>query len=306
MSLFKKFVVLFFILFTVKLHAQDFPYHYFSHISPMAANPSLAAIDGGIKADITTFNLWAGGFKPVNYNVVSFSMMPGFNKMEKQTRKQPWVGVGASLLKEKSGPFNQYIFQAIYAYHIPLGSSQLSFGVSGLIENINIDVNSLTPSQPGDPRLESGNNRSFLIDAGFGTTFRGKGFQISFSALNLMPGAFQFDDIPAENISSYRKLFLTGDYEFQLLDKFSFQPAFTLRNSIQNEINYDASLKFDLHYISIGIGYRSENSIYIYTQIPFRDFVFTYSSENPMQSNHMIGKEHTFSVCWSMKKLKFK
>jgi type IX secretion system PorP/SprF family membrane protein len=305
MSYFKKVSVFIFVLLTVQLRAQDFPYYYFTTISPMANNPSLAGINDKINADFTVYNLWASGFKPVTDYIVSFSMAPDFKKRKQQSRNQPWVGLGASLLKERVGAFNQVIFQAIYAYHIPLSrTSQLSFGICGMVENISIDVNSLTPIQVGDPRLTNGNNSATIIDGGFGTTYQDKNLQVSFSALNLMPGVFQFENSQAESISSYRKFFLSGSYTLKLTEKTSIQPDFTLRNSIQKDLYYDASIKFDLHYLSLGIGYRSENSIFIYTQIPFHSFVFSYCSENPMQSTYMIGKGHTFSLSWSMKKLK--
>lgn len=301
----KKISVVILMLIAVQLQAQDFPYYYFTTISPMANNPSMAAINDKINADFTVYNLWAGGFKPVTDYIVSFSMAPDFRKRKSQSRSHPWVGLGAAVLKERVGAFTQFTFQAIYAYHIPLSkTSLLSFGICGMFENINIDINSLTPLQVGDPRLTAGNNSDFIIDGGFGTTFRDKNLRVSFSALNLMPGVFQFENGQAENISSYRKFFLAGNYIFKISDKVSIQPDLTLRNSIQNQVYYDASFELDLHYLSLGVGYRSENSIFIYTQIPFRNFVFSYCSEYPLQSTYMIGKGHTFSLSWSMKKLK--
>jgi len=257
MSYLKKIIFACLVFITFQLKAQDFPYHYFAHISPVISNPSLAAIDGKQKADLASYNLWAGGFKPVNDYMVSFSIAPDFKKRKRHSRKQPWVGLGASLLKEKTGPFSQHVFQAVYAYHIPMaGKTQLSFGISGMVEDINIDVNSLTPLQGGDPRLINGNNHSYIFDGGFGTTFQGKDFQISFSALNLIPGTFQFDNSPAGDISSYRKLFLEGSYLIKLFDKVSCQPALTVRNSIEKEINFDTSVKFVLPFFTLGMFYR--------------------------------------------------
>jgi len=305
MSSLKSSIVLVIVFATLQLNAQDFPYHYFSQFNPMAANPSLAAIDGATKAEITSYNLWASGYKPVSNSMVSFSMVPNFRRGSRISRNRPWVGIGTSFINEKTGPFNQYIFQATYAYHIPLsGESQLSFGISGLVENMNIGIHSLTPLQDGDPRLLNGNNTSFMVDGGFGATFSGQDFKLSFSALNLMPGTFQFNDTPAVGIKSYRKLFLAGSYTFMLFNDISIQPDFTLRNSMQKTVNIDASLKLDLHYFTFGMGYRSVKSLFVFAQIPFNDFLFSYSSENPLQAIHMFGKGHTFSVGWKVKKLR--
>lgn len=293
------------VLAAVQLKAQDFPFHYFTIINPMVNNPSFAANERKIKADMAAYNLWAGGYKPISDYMLSFSIEPDLRKRERKSRNLPWVGLGASVLKERIGPFNQFIFNAIYSYHIPFSrTSRLSFGISGIVENLNIDVNSLTPNYSGDPRLVNGNNSSIVIDGGFGTTYRNKDFQISFSAINLAPATFRFDDSPAKDISRNRKLFLTGSYDFKLSEKIGFKPEVTIRNSIQNEINYDISIKSVLSFFALGLGYRSENSIFIFSQVFYHDFVFTYFSENPLQSKHMIGSGHTFAVGWSMKGLR--
>ena len=43
---------------------------------------------------------------------------------------------------------------------------------------------------------------------------------------------------------------------------------------------------------------KSEDSVFLFTKLPFKDFFFTYYSENPLASNHMIGNGHTFSIGW--------
>ncbi|MBK6283921.1 MAG: PorP/SprF family type IX secretion system membrane protein [Draconibacterium sp.] len=169
-------------LFAVNiLSAQDFPYHYFSNSNPMVNNPSFAGAENEMRADVGSYNLWAGGFKPLNDYMVSFSMSPDFHKKIKHLSYDTRVGLGAVFLNEKIGPYSQHIFQLIYAYHIPLDkTSFLSLGISGAIENLSIDVNSLSPLQPDDPRIETGNNNAFLVDGGFGVAIHGEKYLISF------------------------------------------------------------------------------------------------------------------------------
>jgi len=288
------------LLFSFQLKAQDFPYHYFTHINPMLNNPSLAALNQKMNVNAATYNLWAGGFKPLNDYVLSFSISPDFIKNRRGTFTEPRYALGAVLQRENMGPFTLNILQLIYAYHIPLSNTTLlSLGVNGLIENIGIDVNSLTPIQNDDPRLLTGNNNAFAFDGGFGATVSGKDFRISFSILNLAPATFRFNDGSSEEIPEYRKYFLTGNYVVKLSEKYFFQPEITLRNTIQNKPGYDMVASFDLHFLSFGMGYRSEKTIIIYAKVPVQDFVFSYTSENPINANHMIGNGHTFSVGWS-------
>jgi type IX secretion system PorP/SprF family membrane protein len=289
-----------FLLFTCQLKAQDFPFHYFTHLNPMVNNPSFAAVDEKMNVNVANYNLWAGGFKPLNDYLVSFSTPIEFTKNRRRASYHPRVGLGAVLLHENIGPFSQNILQLIYSYHIPLSKTAvLSFGINGLIENIGIDVNSLSPLLNDDLRILTGNNNSFLFDGGFGSSISGKDYRISFSVLNLAPSVFKFKNSSAESIGEYRKLFLSGSYSIKISEKLLFQPEFTLRNTIQNKFSFDSLFDFDLSLFSFGVGYRSENSVFIFTKISVHDFVFSYTSENPIKSNHMIGNGHTFSMGWS-------
>jgi type IX secretion system PorP/SprF family membrane protein len=293
-------IVILLLFFSVRIKAQDFPFHYFTHINPMVNNPALAADDEKMNVNVANYNLWAGGFRPLNDYLISFSIPVEFKKNIRRTLFQPSVGLGVVLLHENIGPFSQNIFQLIYSYHIPVSrTTLLSFGINGIVENIGIDANSLSPLQHDDPRILTGNNNSFLFDGGFGSSISGKNYRISFSALNLAPGVFKFKNSLAEDIKEYRKFFLSGKYSFRLSNSFLFQPELTLRNTIQNKFAFDSLFDFDFSHFSVGAGYRSEHTVFIFAKINVRDFVFTYTSENPISSNHMIGNGHTFSLGWS-------
>lgn len=296
-----KLIVIVFVFAANTASAQDFPYHYFSYSNPLVNNPSFAAAKNQMSVDAGTYNLWAGGFKPVNDYMVSFSMSPDFRKRGKPSWYETRVGLGAVFLNEKIGPFTQNIFQLIYAYHIPLDkSSFLSLGICGAVENLNINVNSLSALNPDDPRLLTGNNSSFLIDGGFGAAVHGKNYLISFSTMNLAAGDFNFNNNSAADIPNYRKFYLSGNYNFKLSGNIYFQPAFTLRNSRLNNFAYDTSAAFDFTWFSVGLGYRSESSVFLFTNIPFNDFYFAYTSENPLAAKHMMGNGHMFSIGWNL------
>ena len=302
MRIFKNSVLIVLLLSSFQAKAQEFPYHYFTHSAPVISNPSLVAAQTSMDVNVGAYNLWAGGFKPVNDYLVSFSWSPNGMNRRNYGRQSTRVGLGATLLNEKIGPFNQYILQLKYAYHIPLTRDiQLSLGICGIIENLNIDVNSLSPLHPDDPRLLTSNNRSFLFDGGFGASVLSENWRLGLSVLNLAPGTFRFSEEPAAEFSSYRKLFLTGSYFLSIGRNFGIQPHTTLRNSNLKWVNYDASLKVDLQYFHVGAGYRSENSLFLFLNVPFEGFMFSYTSENPLNANHMMGNGHTFSVGWTIR-----
>ncbi len=154
-----------------------------------------------------------------------------------------------------------------------------------------------------DPRLLTGNNNSILFDGGFGVAVHSRNYIISFSVLNIASDDFKFESGPAKGINNYTKYYFSGRYDVELSDNIHFKPGVTLRNSRIKKYNFDTSMAFDFTFFSVGLGYRSENSIFVFTRIPYKNFFFTYNSENPMSSNHMIGNGHTFSVGWSFRSL---
>jgi len=298
---FKTYICVVMVVWTASAGAQEFPYHYFSHAVPVTANPSLVAATSDMEVAVGAYNLWAGGFKPVNDYLVSIAMSPDYFRRRNFRRNSTRIGVGLNLLNDRTGPFNHYILQLIYAYHIPLSRDvQLSLGVAGIVENINIDVGSLSPGQPDDPRLMNGNNLAFLFDGGFGATVRTEDFMLALSVVNMASGAFRFSEQPAEEFPVYRKYFLNGSYTFGISHTFTVQPHLTLRNSPLQRVNFDASLNMSLHYFYVGAGYRGENALFFFVTVPVGNFSFSYTSENPLNANPMIGNGHTLSVGWRL------
>lgn len=295
----KQIAILFFVLNSVLVHAQDFPYQYFSLFNPIINNPSFAAFDSDVRVDAGMYNLWAGGYKPLSDYVVSFSLSPDFKRQKRSSGYDTRIGLGGVFLKEKIGPFTHGIYQLLYAYHIPVNkNTYLSLGICGSVETMAIDINSLAPLQSSDPRLIAGDNNSVLIDGGFGAAFHGENYIISLSALNLASGDFTFKNSTSEKISNYRKFHFAANCNLEINHNVRFQPAVALRNSMIKTFNFDSSVAFEIKTFSIGAGYRSENSVFVFTRIPYKDFYFTYHSENPLGSNHMIGNGHTFTFGW--------
>lgn len=288
-------------LFVVFSAAQDFPYHFFSHTNPLLNNPSLVSTDHRVKIDVVSYQLWAGGFKPLNDYVFCMSFSPDTKHGLKQKYNLSQHGLGAIVLRENIGPFQLDILQLIYAYHVPLTQNTLlSFGVNAIFEHMNIDVNSLTPLINNDPRLLTGINQASLFDGGFGATISGDNFRISFSVQNLSPGIFKFDHSQAREIVEFRKFFLTGNYVLGSANKIKVKPEITIRNTTQGKPGYDTFIEFDLLKLYVGIGYRSEGTLFAFAKVPLHDFTFSYTSENPLNSNHMMGYGHTFSVGWHL------
>ena len=284
------------------VEAQDFSYQYFSQFNPVINNPAYASYNTEISADMGMYSLWAGGFKPLNDLFVSFSMSTGtkFRKTKRETGYEKRIGLGAVFLKEQIGVISQNVYQLVYAYHFPINRKvYLSFGICGSVETFTIGLNELSPVNTDDPRLMAENNSSVLFDGGFGAVFQGWNYLLSFSMLNLASDYFKFENTTSRGINNYTKFYLSGEYNFDLSYNTRFSPNITYRNSRTNKKYFDTSISLDFSFFNIGLGYRTEKILFLFTKIPYKNFYFTYCSENPLSSNHMMGNGHTFTVGWS-------
>jgi len=290
------------ILFGFRLGAQDFPYQYFTHISEELNNPSFTAFEHDLLVEVASYNLWAGGFKPVANSFVNFSINARINKYSR--RNEAKIGLGASVLREQIGPFLQNALHIKYAYHIPVARhTGLSFGVCGMIENIAVNVSKLNPNYSDDPRILAGNSNAAIFDGGFGVSVHAQKYGLSLSVLNLAPTNFSFKNSSVEQIKNYRKMHLTGQYNFELDRSLLVQPKISLRNNIQQKIKYDTEVNVKYKGFLFGAGYRSEQSVFVFTKMNFENLLFSYTSENPLKSNHLLGRGHTLSVAFKINEL---
>jgi type IX secretion system PorP/SprF family membrane protein len=302
MSKLPKIFIIVFVFFCKSLIAQDFPYFYFSNFNPMVNNPAFIAAENDMTLDVGSYNLWAGGFKPLNDYMISFSISPDieFKKHKRKSGFEKKIGLGLIFLRENFGAFTQNVVQLGYSYHIPISKKNfLSLGIAVAGENLNIDVGSLNPLNEDDPRLLSGNNNSVLFDGSFGAAIHAADYTVSFSVTNLASDDFKFDNDLAKEINNYTKYYFTADYNFEISQDISFLPKVVVRNSRMKKMNFDYSAAFDFKQFVVGLGYRTKNSLFIFTKIPVKNFFFTYTSENPVKSNHMIGNGHTFTIGWN-------
>jgi len=272
---------------------QDFPYQFFTHIFDGVNNPANTANANDIEVDVATYNLWAAGFKPVNDYLMHFEINPAYKKYRDESK----VGIGATVLRDRIGSFVHNLMHLNYAYHLMLDRRKiLSLGVCGLIENLSVDLNGLNPLNPDDPRILAGNNSSLIFDGGFGATLNTEKIEFGLSVLNLAPANFQFKNNSVKNIGNYRKFYTRFKYLLEIDSEFILFPQIAVRNNRLKQIRYDAALECKWNKFSFGAGFRSKSSLFVYTKIPFKDFVFSYTSENPLKSNHMVGNGHTFSL----------
>jgi type IX secretion system PorP/SprF family membrane protein len=126
-------------------------------------------------------------------------------------------GIGFRLTSESGGILKSTMAEGTYIYRIPAGkNSKLSFGLSGVLNQLGIIRERINAQYPNDPVLQ-GAQSGFWFDANFGVSLYSiNKYNIGIAAYNLLGGSTDWLISGFSNRTS-RLLTLNGMYSFNVL-----------------------------------------------------------------------------------------
>lgn len=118
-------------------------------------------------------------------------------------------GVGLTFVNDKIGASIQRDMKLSYAYHLPVGGSQLALGVSGGLFTRGIDYSRLRARDENDPLLATGSINQSTFDLGAGAYLYNPGYAIGLSMNHINEPTFGLGSKTATNTLK-RSAYLTG------------------------------------------------------------------------------------------------
>ena len=118
-------------------------------------------------------------------------------------------GVGLTFVNDKIGASIQRDMKLSYAYHLPVGGSQLALGVSGGFFTRGIDYSRLRARDENDPLLSTGSINQSTFDLGAGAYLYNPGYAIGLSMNHINEPTFGLGSKLATNTLK-RSAYLTG------------------------------------------------------------------------------------------------
>ena len=202
-------------------------------------------------------------------------------------------GLGFMIFNDKIGPINNTGTKLNYAYHLPLGESFLSIGISARIYQFNIKKDDVTLQDPTDEvyaNLESRLN----ADATLGFCYYTNSFDIGISFPNLVANKIQWLD-NNDTIGYFknkRQIYLSTSYRYSIDDelslKFGLISSYTANENISAQINSILYIK-DLFWL--GVNFKADMSAGLLLGMTLKNkYKFGYSFDLPLSS-----KRHYFS-----------
>ncbi|MBI9039945.1 type IX secretion system membrane protein PorP/SprF [Lutibacter sp.] len=203
MKFFKLFVVTFFLALPF-LNAQETLPIYADYLSDnvFLVHPSAAGIGNCGKLRLTARTQWAG-----------IEDAPSLQTLSAHTKVGENMGLGIILFNDKNGYHSQQGVQGAYAYHINMGSydevNQLSFGLSFMVVNNNVDERSFTIPDPVISQIVQSES---YFNADVSMAYHKSGFFSYVTAKNILLSARNLYNDRYESLNLRRYLFTLGYY----------------------------------------------------------------------------------------------
>lgn len=257
------------IIINIKLQAQQLPYLSQLGDAKTYWNPAMTALNTSSNLDLFLRQQWVGfggapstGFINYDYPFLKSNM-----------------GMGGSLLYDKTGPLSKIGVQLNYSYKVvdALGEdSQLSLGISAGGQNYSLNTANAIINQIEDPLLINNSRSGFFPSIGAGIHFisdtRGYKSDNSFFVGLAYQQAYQSNLlISAWNQKRFRHFIL--DFGTRLYgDAGYFEPCFTVNYVNPELLNLQLNAKFEMRdKFWAGLGYSTINDLSIQGGIIFNE-----------------------------------
>lgn len=252
-------------------------------------NPAAAGVGGYTSISLIAREQWVG-FKgtPKTHAVSIDSRILGnsfiFKKMsvrkkKPQKTKSGNTGWGATLYSDLNGPMDRTGMNATYSYHLDMGSSQLSFGLSFMFSQLRIQAEQFIWSDDRTDDLRFGNNKSlWLIDANFGVLYTTQNYFAGYSTMQLLNSSAQFGTDNIGDFKQERMHNLMGGYTFYVNDRIDITPTALIKIPEQSAMQLDLSAKATYEGLYWGgLAFRTGSALSIFGGLNIDRYYFGYA-----------------------------
>ena len=214
------------------------------------------------------------------------------------------IGLGMNIIRDKAGITDQLGAQIQYAYKIPVGKGNLSFGLQGGFINYKSSLNILDIKDPDDLVLNSDIN-GLLPSFGAGIYLSGPKAYLGFSAPQLLNYTIEQQNTGNRVERDFRYYFATAGVVISMGEHLKLKPNTLVRYKDGEDIRFDlnANLLID-EVVWIGASYKSINTMAVILDLQLTNQLragYAYDFGLPQSvflqvSSHEFALNYLFSV----------
>jgi type IX secretion system PorP/SprF family membrane protein len=150
--------------------------------------PAFAGVDGVTRLTAVHRSQWLGYQSSFGDGGAPTTQLVSFNTPIYKLRS----GFGAYIMNDKLGPQNNLEAQAMYAYHLGIKETKLSFGVKVGLYSQTVNGKYYRYIQEGDPLIVEGKESQVRPDLGLGVFYRAEKYYFGFGFNHLLKSEFDF------------------------------------------------------------------------------------------------------------------
>jgi type IX secretion system PorP/SprF family membrane protein len=252
--------------------SQQLPVYSQYMMNAFLLNPGVAGHEGYTAINVTAREQWVGLKDAPGTYAVSFqtrllknsfiSRSASIRRRKKVMSRSGRVGYGFYGFTDMAGAFTRSGVQGTYSYHIPLRSSQLSFGVSLTGYQFSINGDKIQVLEPGDDLLNQAEHSAFVPDANFGVYYTSERIFAGLSSMQLFQSPLKIGaDKDGPGYKMMRHYFAMAGYRFEIDSDILMEMSFLLKTTDQFIAQMDFNTKINFaEKCWLGLSYRTGGS----------------------------------------------
>lgn len=233
---------------TAQQQAQYTQYMYM----PSIINPAYAGMDNQAQISFSHRTQWTGIKGAPTTQVVTFS-----------TPLRNRLGMGVNILRDEIGPANETNVSVDISYTIPFNDEgvQLSFGMKGGMQVLNVDFSKLIVRDPNDIGLKNNINSRISPNIGVGTFLYGERWYLGLSSPNLL-ATTHYNRTSVSVVNKAVHVYFIGGKSFDISDDIQCKPTFVVKavGGAPTSIDLSANFLFKERF-TVGTSYRYGTAI---------------------------------------------
>ncbi|GIV33428.1 MAG: membrane protein [Chitinophagales bacterium] len=285
--------VILLLCFMVTAMGQQVPIFSLYHENGYVLNPAITGSEGHAIINASYRQQWTN-VEGAPRTITGGGRMPIYSKGDQFQRAGNFIGVGAYVMHDKTGPTFQFHGSLTCAYHISfakinpfhwaafLRKSHISLGLTASVTQYGLNASEFIPESANDPNVIAGDRSRILGNAGLGFYYYYDKFYIGFSAPQVIPWKLEYTyGTATSGIHKVNHLFLVvgGKIPFgkkelekprsglrarQFVHRFYIEPMAWFRQVPGAPYQFDVYTRFRYkNTLWIGAGYRSMTNIVV-------------------------------------------
>lgn len=247
------FLLVFFVLLTITLPAQNDPQFSLGSYNRLVYNPASIAQSEYVDIMVSAREQWTG-----------FEDAPSTQSVSVSNYFDPWrMGLGLSVVNDKLGAENIQNIKAKYAYHVWLSDNNyLSFGLGAGVMMKSFSSDNLVFEDPSDAHITDADMSKTRLDFDLGFEWHVRDFFLGASANHIT----QSNEDP-DILKVPRHQYAYAGVRLPVNDLVSLRPSVNVLN-VENiySVGAEVTMNYD-NTFWVGLGYRNQDAVMFSTKI---------------------------------------